>query len=85
MRAVAYHQPSTLFLALVAELREIGLHLGLQCLGQHAAGPLTHDLVDQRQRVGPTRWTGTIGSSGSSNCGEYGSYLPDLRWRADLA
>jgi len=38
MRAVAYHQPSTLFLALVAELRDIGLHLGLQCLGQHAAG-----------------------------------------------
>jgi hypothetical protein len=33
--------------ALVGEPGDVGIHLGPQGLGQHAAGTLAHDLVDQ--------------------------------------
>ena len=80
--AVAHHQPAPVLVALVAERGDVGLDLGLQRLGQHPPGTLADDLVDQRRRP---RAAGVIGVGGSRNYGEHGSYLPDRRWRADLA
>jgi hypothetical protein len=57
--------------------------LGLQGLGEHPTGTLTHDLVDQTRRT--TRPAGVISAGASRSYGEHGSYLPDRRWRADLA
>ena len=71
-----------LLVALVGELGDVGVDLGLQRLGQHPPGTLADDLVDQRHPVGAA---GVIGVGGSRNYGEHGSYLPDRRWRADLA
>jgi hypothetical protein len=31
--------------------RDVGVHLGLQRLGQHPPGALPHDLIDQRRRA----------------------------------
>jgi len=31
--------------------RDIGVHLGLQRLGQHPPGAFPHDLIDQRRRA----------------------------------
>jgi hypothetical protein len=33
--------------------RDIGVHFGLQRLGQHPPGALPHDLIDQRRAVLP--------------------------------
>jgi hypothetical protein len=68
--------------ALAGELGDVGVDLGLQGLGQHPPGALADELVDQRH---PVRAAGVIGVGGSRNYGEHGSYLPDRRWRADLA
>ena len=80
--AVAHHQPPPVLVALVGELGDVGVDLGLQRFGQHPPGALADDLVDQRHPVGAA---GVIGVGGSRNYGEHGSYLPDRRWRADLA
>ena len=80
--AVAHHQPPAVLVALAGELGDVGVDLGLQRLGQHPPGALADDLVDQRRRRAAAR---VIGVSGSRNYGEHGSYLPDRRWRADLA
>jgi hypothetical protein len=81
VRAVAHDQPPAILVALADELGDVGIDLSLQGLGQHPASTVTHDLVDQRR----ARTTGVIGVGSSRNYGEQGSYLPDRRWRADLA
>ena len=82
VRAVAHHQPTPVLVPLVDEPGDVVIDLRLQGLGQHPAGALTDQVVDQRHAVvsaGVTR----VGNS--RNYGEHGSYLPDRRWRADLA
>jgi hypothetical protein len=83
VRAVAHHQPPAGLVPLGSEPGHIGIDLGLQGLGQHPPRTLTHDLIDQRRRA--VRPVTLIVLGGSSNYGEHGSYLPDRRWRADLA
>jgi hypothetical protein len=85
--AVAHHQPPPVLVALVGELGDVGIDLGLQRLSQHPPGAVTHDQVDHRR--------GTISSTDgapavvvvrlSRDYGEHGSYLPDRRWLAGLA
>jgi len=77
-----HHQSAPAFVALVGELGDVGVDLGLQGLGEHPAGALADDLVDQRRAVGAA---GVISVGRSRNYGEHGSYLPDRRWRAGLA
>ena len=82
VRAVAHHQPVPVLVPLADEPGDIGVNLGLQGLGQHPPGTLADDLIDQR----PTTITaGVISVGNSRNYGKHGSYLPDRRWRADLA
>jgi hypothetical protein len=45
---VAHHQTTAVLVALLGELREIGVDLGLQRGGEHPPSALAHDLVDQR-------------------------------------
>jgi hypothetical protein len=80
--AVAHDQPVAVLVTLADELGDVGVDLGLQGLGEHPAGALADDLVDQRRAVGAA---GVISVGRSRNYGEHGSYLPDRRWRADLA
>ena len=80
--AVAHRQPAPVLVALTRELGDVGVDLGLQRFGQHPARALADDLVDQRATIGAA---GVIGVGSSRNYGEHGSYLPDRRWRADLA
>jgi hypothetical protein len=47
--AVADHQAAAILVPLGSERRDIGVHLGLQRLGQHPSGALPHDLIDQRR------------------------------------
>ena len=51
VRAVADHQPAAVLIALGGMRRDIGVHLGLQRLGQHPPGALSHDLINQRRRA----------------------------------
>jgi hypothetical protein len=55
---------------------------GLQGLGQRPPGTVAHDLVDQRPGAAAAA---VVWSSPSLAPRRYGSYLPDRRWRADLA
>ena len=70
--------------ALVGEAGDVGVDLGLQRRGQHPAGALADDLVDQRRRrrrgIG-----GVVTVGGIRDYGEHGTYLPDQRCRAGLA
>jgi hypothetical protein len=61
---------------------DVVVNLGLQGFGQHPAGALTDEFVDQHRTTGSA---GAIGAGSSRNYGEHGSYLPDRRWRAGLA
>jgi hypothetical protein len=84
--AVAHHQPPAVLVALSDELSDVALDLGLQGLGQHPPGTVAHDLVDQRRRR--RRGCGGVVIAVVGFLGDYaehGSYLPDRRWRADLA
>jgi len=45
-------QAMPVHVTLVGEAGDVGIDLGLQRLGQHPAGTLTHDLVDQRRALG---------------------------------
>jgi hypothetical protein len=87
MGSVAHDQPAAVLVALGGEPGDVGLDLSLQGLGEHPAGAVTHDLVDQRHRCRPDsiggRVIGAVGLLG--NYAEHRSYLPDRRWRADLA
>jgi hypothetical protein len=49
---------------LVAELRDVGVDLGLQGFGQHPTRTLANDRVDQRTTLGAA---GVIGVGGSRN------------------
>jgi hypothetical protein len=80
--AVAHHEPTTAGVAFVAELGDVGIHLGLQGLGQHPSGTLPDDLIDQRRRAVPA--AGVIGVGSSRNYREHGSYLSDQRCSAGL-
>ena len=82
MRAVAHHQAAPALVALGSEAGDVVIDLGLQRLGQHPTGALTHKVIDQRR---PVASAGIISVGSSRNYGEHGSYLPDRRWRADLA
>jgi hypothetical protein len=82
VRAIAHHQPATVLVTLAGEPGDVVIDLGLQRLGQHPTGALTHKVIDQRR---PVASAGIISVGSSRNYGEHGSYLPDRRWRADLA
>jgi hypothetical protein len=83
VRAVAHHQPATVLVAIGGEPGDVVVDLGLQRLGQHPTGTLTDEFIDQRPDT--TRPAGVIGVGSSRNYRKHGSYLPDRRWRADLA
>jgi hypothetical protein len=82
MRAVAHHQPATVLVTLGDEPGDVVVDLSLQGLGQHPPGTLTNKIVNQRRAAVPA---GVISVGSSRNYGKHGSYLPDRRWRADLA
>jgi hypothetical protein len=44
--AIADHQAVTILVAFAGELGDVGVHLGLQRLGQHPPGALADDLID---------------------------------------
>jgi hypothetical protein len=48
---VADHQAAAVLATLGGVRRDIGVHLGLQRLGQHPPGAFPHDLIDQRRRA----------------------------------
>jgi hypothetical protein len=70
--AVAHHQPTTTPVALAGEPGDIGVHLGLQCLGQHPPGTLPHELIDQRRT---SRRTLIVGVA-AGHYGEHGRAFP---------
>jgi hypothetical protein len=49
--AIPHHQAAAILATLGRVGRDIGVHLGLQCLGQHPPRALPHDLIDQRRRA----------------------------------
>ena len=67
MRAVAHDPPPPVLVALVQVWGDVILDLSLQCLGQHPAGTLADQLVDQGRAIVPAR---VIGIGGSRNYGE---------------
>jgi hypothetical protein len=87
MRAVTHHQPPATVVALTNMTGDVGVDLSLQRLGQHPPSALANDLVDQRcSRAGHRPHNVVIVAVRLlANYGEHGSYLPDRRWRADLA
>jgi hypothetical protein len=76
--AVAHDQPVSALVTLADELGDVGIDLGPQRLGQHPAGALADELVDQHHPIGTAASAapGTTVSTGR---------IPDRRWRADLA
>jgi hypothetical protein len=46
---IAGHQAAAIFAALGGEPGDIGIHLRLQCLGQHPPRCLADNLIDQRR------------------------------------
>jgi hypothetical protein len=81
VRAVADDQSAAVLVAITDELGDVSVDLGPQGLGQHPVSTVTDDLVDQRR----ARPAGAISVGISRNYGQHGSYLPDRRWRVDLA
>jgi hypothetical protein len=81
--AVAYHQPAPVLVALGAEPGDVVIDLRLQRLGEHLAGTLADQLINQRYRTIRARVISA--TSSARNYRKHGSYLPDRRWRADLA
>ena len=73
-RAVAHHQPAPVLVALVGELGDVGVDLGLQRLGQHPPGALADDLVDQRRR--PSRRRGSSASAAPGTTVSTGRTFP---------
>jgi hypothetical protein len=49
--AIPHHQAPALLVPLGGELGDVGVHLGLQRLGQHPPRALPHNLIDQRRRT----------------------------------
>jgi hypothetical protein len=79
MAAVAYDQPVAVGVALIGELVDVAIHLGLQRFGQHPPGTLAHDLIDQRRTTGRT----VIASGRVRDYGEHGRTFPSRRANAD--
>jgi hypothetical protein len=74
VRAVAHHQPASVGVALAGEPGDVVVDLRRQGLGEHPAGTLADELVDQRRTI---RSAGIIRVASSRNYGEHGPYLPD--------
>src|ERR1700722_3961909 len=51
MVAIAHHLAPAVLIPLAREPGNVGVHLGLQRLGQHLRGALADDLIDQRRRA----------------------------------
>jgi hypothetical protein len=49
--AAAHHQAPAILIPVLREPGNIGINLGLQCLGQHPPGTFADDLIDQRRRT----------------------------------
>ena len=64
--AVAHDQPPAVLVALAGELGDVGLDLGLQGFGEHPAGTLTHDLVDQLAELPAPRGSSALALSGTT-------------------
>jgi hypothetical protein len=80
--AVTDHQAAAVLIALVGELGDVGVDLGLERLSQHPAGALPADLVDQRGRRAGLVDLITLGRV--RNYGEHRVYLPSRRCNASL-
>ena len=83
MRSVAHHQTPAAVVTLADEPGDVVVDLCLQGLGQHPAGALADQLVNQGRTTAVPAGFFSVG--GSRNYGEHGSYPSDRRWRADLA
>ncbi len=70
MRAVAHDPPPPVLVALVQVWGDVILDLSLQCLGQHPAGTLADQLVDQGRAIAAIVPARVIGIGGSRNYGE---------------
>ncbi|GAA3713334.1 hypothetical protein GCM10022224_093590 [Nonomuraea antimicrobica] len=75
MVAVADDQAAAVFVAFVGKGGDIGVDLGLERFGEHAAGALTHEFVDQRWRRG-SRGRGAVAVGGVRDYGEHGCAFP---------
>jgi hypothetical protein len=49
--AITDHQAAAVLVPLSGMRRDVGVHFGLQCLGQHPPGAFPHDLIDQRRAI----------------------------------
>jgi hypothetical protein len=76
--AVAHHQPTALLVELAGQRRDVGVHLGLQRLGQHPPSTLPDDLVDQRRRTHRhhSDWLTRVVRIISRDYGEHGRAFP---------
>jgi hypothetical protein len=75
MRPVPHRQAAAALVALARELDDVGVDLGLQCLGQHPPGTVANDLVDHRARRHRATY-GAITASGVRDSGEHGRTFP---------
>jgi len=80
--AVTHDQAVAVLVALVGERGDVGVDLGFQGLGQHPAGALADNLVDQRCLAvdRPVVVTGC----GVRDYGEHGRAFPNQRANAGL-
>jgi len=69
---VTHHQAVSVFVPLGGEPGDVGVHLGLQRLGQHPPGTLLDDLVDHRR----TARGAIITLGGLGGYGEHGRAFP---------
>jgi len=72
--AVAHDQAVAVLVTLVGERGDVGVHLGLEGLGQHPPRALADDLVDQRWRAG--RRAVAVAVVGVRDYGEHGRAFP---------
>jgi hypothetical protein len=80
--AIADHQPTAVFVPLGSMRRYIGVYLGLQRLGQHPPGALPQiSSISDGEPSFPPSWPEPSPGTTVS----IGLYLPDRRYRADLA
>ncbi|GAA4930490.1 hypothetical protein GCM10023334_037540 [Nonomuraea thailandensis] len=73
--AVAHDQAPADLVTLVGEGGDVGVDLGLERFGEHPAGALAHQLVDERGRRGGSDG-GVVAVSGVRDYGEHGCAFP---------